>query len=95
MSCVLRAGGWSRQKIQTPRGLARKEICRFHVRTGEPSNSSIFLDLSVAKCPLEGNPEQNENEVENVQDFWSMRGDVIRRHHEYIILHSFFKTSMS
>ena len=25
---------------------------RFHVRTGEPSNSLILLDFSVAKCPL-------------------------------------------
>ena len=29
-----------------------KEICRFHVRTGEPSNCLTFLDFTVAKCPL-------------------------------------------
>ena len=71
----------------------RKQSCRFDVRTGEPSNSLIFLDLTVAKCPLEETlsrmkkVEETVFEVENVEDFWSVTGQVISRHHEYIDQH--------
>ena len=50
----------------------RKETCRFHVRTGEPSNSLIFLDLSVAKCLLAETLSRMTKKWEKPSSNWKM-----------------------